>query len=105
MTGNRVRQLREDLGMTPGQFASLIGVHPSTLYRWEAAHEGQLRMDPMQLQLMTLLEREVAKRKSAEARSELGSAIVTALLVGGGMFALFKLLEAVFGDDDRDVEV
>ena len=99
MKGSQVGQLRMDMGMTPSQFAALIGVHPSTLYRWEAAKDKELKMDPMQLQLMTLLQTEVSKRKSAEARSELGTAIVTALLVGGGLFALFKLLEAAFGDD------
>lgn len=36
MTPADVRALRERLGLTPAQFARLLGVHPSTVSRWES---------------------------------------------------------------------
>lgn len=94
-TGNAIRGLREALGMKSEQFAGLLGVHPSSLYRWEAKGDEAVRLDPMQLRILTVL-RDELNRKPPEARTEWGEALLSALLVGGGLFALFKVLEAVF---------
>ncbi len=100
VTGAQIRRLRSDLDMDAQQFASLLGVHPTTLYRWESAGDRQVRVDPLQLKLLVALDQEVAKRKTMKAKAELANTITTALLVGGGLFALFKLLQAVFPDED-----
>ncbi|WAS91921.1 helix-turn-helix domain-containing protein [Nannocystis punicea] len=97
-TGNAIRELREKLGMTPEQFAGLLGVHPSSLYRWEAKHDDVVRLDPMQLRILTALRDELNRKQHPREQAEWGQVLLTALLIGGGLFALFKLLEAVFDD-------
>lgn len=96
-TGNQIRELREALGMTPEQFAGLLGVHQSSLYRWEAKGEEVVRLDPMQVRLLVVI-REQLVQKRPEERVEWGKALLAALVIGGGLFALFKLLEVVFAD-------
>lgn len=97
-TGNSIRHLREALGMTCDQFASLIGVHPSTLYRWEAKGDEAVRLDPMQLRILMVLQEELNRRKTPKAQLEWGQLLLGALVVGGGLFALYKFLEAVYAD-------
>jgi len=46
MTGTQVRELRAALSLDPTHFAQLLGVHPSTLYRWEAAGDVSVRVEP-----------------------------------------------------------
>lgn len=82
--------------MTADQFAALLGVHPATLYRWEAKGSEPVRLDPMQLRLLVALQEQAQQHQSDEARSDWAQGLITALLIGGGLFALFKLLEAVF---------
>lgn len=100
MTGDDVRRIRVSLGLEPARFAQLLGVHPSTLYRWEQAEASTVRVEPLQLQLLTALDQRVSVRSPQET-TDLGEAIVTGLLVGGSLFALYKLLEAVFDDERR----
>lgn len=95
-TGNDIRDLREALGMTPAQFATLLGIHPATLYRWEAKGGEPVRLDPMQLGILTALRDEFGRRTATGSGDEWVAALLGALLVGGGLFAIFKLLEAVF---------
>jgi transcriptional regulator with XRE-family HTH domain len=68
-TGQSVRVLREALRLAPQQFASLVGVSPSTISRWELAGKDMLRPEPLQLQLLTVIEQELGKRPTAERRS------------------------------------
>jgi len=89
MTGGAVRQLRMLLGLNPAHFAQLIGVHPSTLYRWEAAGDGALKIEPFQLQILAVMGR--------HGDAALGETILQGLLYGGPMLGLFKLLEAGYG--------
>lgn len=83
--------------MTPEQFAGLVGVHQSSLYRWEAKGDEVVRLDPMQVRLLVALREELG-RKRPEEQIEWGKALLAALVIGGGLFALFKLLETVFAD-------
>ena len=85
--------------MTPDQFATLLGVHQATMYRWEAKGDEVVRLDPMQLRLLVALQDQAGKHRNPQARAEWAQALLAALLVGGGLFALFKLLEAVFDED------
>ncbi|MBI5536031.1 MAG: hypothetical protein HY898_25145 [Deltaproteobacteria bacterium] len=97
MTGTEIRQLRSSLGMDPTRFAQLLGIHPSSLYRWEAAGELQIRVEPFQSQVLAALQQQVAQRQ-APAQADLGQAILAGLLIGGGLLGLYKLLEAVFDE-------
>lgn len=98
MTGQEVRTLREDLGWTGAQFASLFGVHPSTIYRWEERDVEDLKTEPLQLQLLTVLRSEMrrGKRVAAQLREKLESA----LAVGGSLRALHVLLSQVYATGD-----
>jgi len=98
ITGNQIRAIRGDLKMDPAQFAQLLGIHSSTLYRWENAGDQPVRVEPLQLQLLTVLQQQIAKRTTAEDRAELSNAILTGLLIGGGLLGLFYLLDSAFGD-------
>lgn len=97
-TGTAIAALRGALGLSPDQFAGLLGVHPATLYRWEAKGDEVVRLDPMQLRILTALQQELGKKANAQAAAEWGQVLLAALLIGGGLFALFKLLEAVFDE-------
>ncbi len=90
--GDRLRQLREELGMDPFQFALLLGVHVSTIYRWEGQGPGEVRMDPLQRQILQRTIEQFRATNAAE-KEALGKAIVLALLGGGALLGLLKLLE------------
>ncbi|MCA9635210.1 MAG: helix-turn-helix domain-containing protein [Myxococcales bacterium] len=100
-TGDSIRALRETVGMTVDQFATLLGIHPATLYRWEAKGGEAVRLDPMQLRLLVALQEQAQKHQSEADRKDWAQTLLTALLIGGGLFALFKLLEAVFEKDSE----
>lgn len=95
MTGNEIKGLRTELGMTSSAFATLLGVNPSTLYRWESEGEGEVKVDPNAARILAALQQARATGGSETLKTTLGGA----LLLGGGLFALFKLLEYVFSDD------
>ncbi len=54
VTAKRIVNVREALGLTRAQFAEVMGVHPATSYRWEAAR-GTVRVDPFHDKLLSLL--------------------------------------------------
>lgn len=43
ITGKGVRGLRQSLGLSQAQFASLVGVSPNSVYKWES-HKGMLQL-------------------------------------------------------------
>jgi DNA-binding XRE family transcriptional regulator len=45
--GNRLRELRESLGYGPDEFAKIIGVHRSSIYRYEGSNEAEQRDMPI----------------------------------------------------------
>lgn len=92
MTGNAIKGLREELAMSSNEFAQLLGVNPSTLYRWEAEGEKEIKPDPNAARILGAL----AKAREKNDGESLKVALGGALLLGGGLFALFKLLEFVF---------
>jgi hypothetical protein len=97
LKGSEVSALRNALAMNLGQFAQLIGVNHSTLWRWEAAGAEEIRIDPLQGQLLTVLHQQIAARRTESERRKFAEMLLAGLLIGGGMLALFKLLEAAFG--------
>jgi transcriptional regulator with XRE-family HTH domain len=46
MTGGAVKRIRTRLGLDPFVFATMLGVHVSSVYRWEQAENP--RVDPLQ---------------------------------------------------------
>ncbi len=96
MTGADVQAIRALLGADPTRFSQLLGVHPTTLYRWEARLGDVAKIEPFQLQILTVLKQQLEARRTSEERARFAEAVLTGLLVGGGLFALFKLLQVAF---------
>lgn len=97
MTGAQVRELRQALKMEPAHFAQLLGVHPSTLYRWEAAALGDIRVEPFQQQILAVLQNQI--ERNAQPSESLGDAILKGLLIGGALLGLFQLLQSAYGEE------
>lgn len=97
MTGDDIRQIRTDLGTDPTQFSQLLGIHSSTLYRWEKLGPTTARVEPMQRQLLAVLQQQLVNR-APEDRISFGKKIQAGLLNGGGLLGLYYLLEANFRD-------
>jgi hypothetical protein len=100
LTGDLLRQLREELGFDPFQFALLLGVHVSTIYRWEGQGRGEVKMDPLQRQILfrTI---EQFRTTAANRKAELGQEILTALLAGGALLGLLVLLQFLNPNSSR----
>ena len=94
MTGEEVRKIRKALGMSPQYFSAILGVSPSTVYRWESS--DTIRVESMQLQILTLLRECIVKPKKEQACLEFGSKISTTLLVNGSLFALYEILREAY---------
>lgn len=96
MTGKRFRRLRNTLGLDVFAFAGVLGVHVSTIYRWESK-AGKVTMDPLQAQLVESLRARVEVHP--EAVEGLNQAIVNGLIGGGGLVALLALLKKLLEED------
>ena len=92
MKSSDVTNIRAKLRMNKIQLSELIGVNPSTVYRWEHG-EGEIEMDPRQSHLMLILLGIAAK---PDAR-ELGLAIRTAIKQNP-IYGLYRLLQIGVGD-------
>jgi hypothetical protein len=91
MTGEEVGRIRLALGMSLPQFSQLLGVHPTTAYRWEGSGPHVVRLDPLHAGLLTHLSRQLAARSSA-ARTDWAKQIVEGVVVGGTLVGLAVLL-------------
>ena len=60
MTGDELRNKREELGMTQEQLAVALGVAPNTVARWE---RGERNIPPYLSLALQTVERERGKRK------------------------------------------
>lgn len=88
MTGNEVRTLRTQLGLSPQHLAALLGVHLTTVYRWESTEGQELRLEPLQHSLLLQMQR----RLKQQPPRDLGQQLLEALLVGGTLVGLAYLL-------------
>lgn len=98
LTGNNIRTLREQTGLTGAAFGTLLGVHQSTVYRWEK-HENaakELQIEPLQVQIMRLITDELKKRRKS-GRDVLMSLLSDAVASRGTLGALHVLLTIAYG--------
>jgi len=51
MTGQQIEHIRNELGLTHPQFAQLLGVHVTTIYRWVNSSSEEVRLDPLHASL------------------------------------------------------
>ncbi len=98
MTGNDITQIRTDLGLEVRDFSRILNVHPATIYRWEAFGDSEVRIDPIYRDLLLSFQQEVKKRQRHQAAKELGDTLLGALVVGGSLFAIYKILEDIYKD-------
>lgn len=88
MTGLEVTALKNSLGLTTQHLASLVGVHPTTVYRWESQGHAELRLEPLQHGLLVRLQRQADLREP----KSFGQELVEGLVVGGTLVGLAVLL-------------
>jgi transcriptional regulator with XRE-family HTH domain len=88
VTAGEVREVRTKLGLTQVQLASLLGVHPLTVSKWE---RGTLAPTPHDEALLCSFGTATVKEP------EIGDTIATLLVTAGVALALYALLEAAFG--------
>lgn len=95
LTGMDVQRLRESLGLSVPHFAQVLGVAHTTAYRWEVAGPAGVRIEPMQLGVVLVLQDKLGENASSQNR-DIGRDVEKALRVGGAVFALYRLLDAAF---------
>ena len=95
MTGREIARIQNELGMTPPQFAQLLGVHISTIYRWVTLGKERVRLDPLHASLLARLQVSLRERKIQKEREDWAGQILTALLIGGTLAGLAIVLKEI----------
>lgn len=99
MPGIQIKQIREALGLSAAQFGVVLGVHPSTVHRWEAAGAALVSVDGVPANVLLSLRQKLESGKQAHRQAAvIGSDIERALLVGGALIALAALLAWLTGE-------
>jgi transcriptional regulator with XRE-family HTH domain len=88
LTNRQIRRIRSGLGLTQGQVASLLGVHPLTVSKWE---RGLLAPSSHQEALLRSF-------KKATSEPDIGATIGDLLVTAGAIVALFALLKAALDE-------
>ncbi|WP_348652731.1 helix-turn-helix domain-containing protein [Polyangium sp. 6x1] len=96
MNGSEIRQVRESLGLSQAQFASLLGVHAVTVSRWENSAQHPT---PYQVGLIQQFGR-AARRK--DVATQVAAVLVTAGAIAGLYFLLKWALDEDEGEDDGE---
>jgi transcriptional regulator with XRE-family HTH domain len=78
------------MGLNQVQFAELLGVAASTVSRWERL----ARIDPMQARILEAIV--ILEARDAETWEQTCAELRQALLIRGGLFALYRLLRRFF---------
>ena len=94
LPGNEIRHVRKTLGLTVAQFAIVLGVHASSVHRWEAAGPDAVPVDGLAANVLTALRQRVqAGPEAVCAARDTGTRVAEALLIGGTLVGLAVLLE------------
>lgn len=93
IVGSDVRGVRRALGLSAPKFATVLGVHPSTVFRWEAAGDGSVPIEGIPLNVLTALRQRVSEEGlDPEQVRDKGREVSDALVVGGVLLALGLLI-------------
>jgi transcriptional regulator with XRE-family HTH domain len=99
LTGNDVRSIRNALGLTMAQFAHVLGVHPSTVQRWELTGANRVTVEGVPLTVLTALRARVLEQANGlRAAANAGQDVSTKLATGGVLLALTVLLLFAAGE-------
>lgn len=94
-----IKNTRAALGLSSGQFATVLGVHPTTISRWENAN-GPVKVEGMAFTVLSALRKRLAgSRKSRAAASRAGEEVSSALVFGGVVIALALLVRYAAGEE------
>lgn len=91
MTGTEIRNLRQTFNLSQPQLAEVLGVSQGTVSRWERHADEIPPVDPGQARILRVL------RDQTDNAEAVGSDIATALMLGGGLRALYVTLRRHFG--------
>ena len=83
MTGDEIRTLRETLHVTRAWFALLLGVAPSSVYRWEEAGAERARVEGLTRDLLYVLAHAARTTDPATLRATLTDATARGGTLGG----------------------
>jgi hypothetical protein len=86
------------MAIDPFALAGVLGVHVSTIYRWESKRRREIKADPIQTELLARLDRKASGHPSTA--ESLGRTIVDGLVAGGTLRALHDLLAALLSPAD-----
>lgn len=90
-------RLREALGLNTAEMSSLLGVHPTTYYRWEA--NDQSVKDPLQRNILLYIDSRCKDKKLGEKSFQLWvQQIQTHLRLHGALAGLGALLAPLWED-------
>lgn len=92
ITGTAVAAVRKALALEPYGFSVLMGVHISSVYRWEKS--SVIRADALQRDVLDGLRRFVKNNPPSAAR-ELGGKVERALIAARPLLALRYVLEVI----------
>ncbi|HRI69257.1 MAG TPA: hypothetical protein PK156_33735 [Polyangium sp.] len=99
ITGDRIRHTRKMLGFDTLHFAYVIGVHGSTISRWELRGPEHLRIEPASLALLVALNSYLARIDKQPSKLEVfRTELLTEILTGGSLRAIHCLLRHYFED-------
>jgi len=93
LTGIAVATVRKALGLDVFAFSELLGVHRSTIYRWEDS--TRVVADPLQREILEGLRRYHRLPNGRVAIKALGVNVRRAMVAAGSLAALRVLLEAI----------
>lgn len=100
MHGSDVRTIRGALGLTVPTFATVLGVHPSTVHRWEAAGTQPVVIEGVPWAVLAALRQRVVREQADPTKvKDQGQKINDALVVGGVLLALAALIAFASGEE------
>ena len=88
----QIRRTRQALGLSSSQFAHVLGVHPTTLSRWENSQRSAAKVEGMASAVLTALDRRLATKSATTVAGKKGQEVSDALVVGGIVLALAILV-------------
>ena len=96
-----IRFVRESLGMSSSQFAAVLGVHPTTVSRWENSKKAVVPVEGMAQNVLAGLIRRIENENQAKRTKAAGQEIANALVFAGVLVAIAMLARYAAGEDER----
>lgn len=90
LTGQEIRKLRDDTGLSVNQFCQLFGVTPSTVTHWETNRSRPPVV--IQTMMIELRGRIDGMRQVMNATDEMIKKVLLGTLIGGGLVAVMAWL-------------